>query len=211
MNNNMTMIDQIASAVKKINPVFGDIFEHALDYVPYIGKVLMHVKLNRFERRLNENAEQIQRIGKLASNTLLSSEYISERIFPIVLSDLIEEHEDAKINLILNGYENVFINEKDDESLVIHYFDTLRNLRYVDLRRFFYLVKLVDENSAELNNEMLGMTRSIDKKLMNLNLIKEGGLRVGEFQGMEYDNTYKTVDLTLFGRYFLDWITINLR
>lgn len=205
------MIDQIASAVKKINPVFGDIFEHALDYVPYIGKVLMHVKLNRFERRLNENAEQIQRIGKLASNTLLSSEYISERIFPIVLSDLIEEHEDAKINLILNGYENVFINEKDDESLVIHYFDTLRNLRYVDLRRFFYLVKLVDENSAELNNEMLGMTRSIDKKLMNLNLIKEGGLRVGEFQGMEYDNTYKTVDLTLFGRYFLDWITINLR
>ncbi|MEC0211366.1 hypothetical protein P4H70_20715 [Paenibacillus ehimensis] len=211
MDNNTFSEKQMILAVKEIDPVFGDMVELGLNYVPYIGKLLMHVKLNRFERRLKENEEQIERIGRLASSSVLSSEYISERIFPIVLSDLIEEHEDAKINLILTGYENVFINEKNEESLVIHYFDTLRNLRYADIRRFFYLSQLSVEDLPELNEEMLGITRSIDKKLMNLNLIKEGGIRIGQFEGMEYDNTYKTVDLTLFGRNFLDWITIKLR
>jgi len=57
---------------------------------------------------------------------------------------------------------------------------------------------------------MIGMMRSIDRKLINLNLIKEGGIRLEEFQGMEYDNTHKTVNLTLFGSQFLKWITIEI-
>lgn len=71
----------------------------------------------------------MKRIDNLFASEKLGKDYIQERVGPIVLSDLIEEHEDAKILYLLQGFENVFINECKNESLVINYFDTLRRPR----------------------------------------------------------------------------------
>ena len=118
-------MENLLNSVEKISPGFSKLLEQGMDFVPYIGRMYTNIKINRLQRRLNEHDEKLKKISMLSSYSKLSNEYITERIFPIVLGDLIEEHEDAKILLILNGFENVFIEENSQESVVISYFDTL--------------------------------------------------------------------------------------
>ncbi|MBZ6485058.1 hypothetical protein [Priestia aryabhattai] len=56
----------------------------------------------------------------------------------IILLDLIEQDEDAKIFYLLASFENAFIDKKTNESLIINYFDTLRQLRYIDVKYMYY-------------------------------------------------------------------------
>src|SRR5690554_5027469 len=116
----------VLTAAKKVSAGMGELVEFGLEYVPFLGKALSFLKIRRLEKRIIEHTQQLSRISKLNASSSMSVEYIQERIFPIVLENLIEEHEDAKINLILNGFENVFIEEKTNESVVINFFDTLR-------------------------------------------------------------------------------------
>ncbi|PDZ57810.1 hypothetical protein [Bacillus thuringiensis] len=166
-------MQEILSVAQEMGEGVYKLFSESLDYIPHLGRFIQTVKFNRLERRMNENSVQLQRIGKLLKSSTLSDEYITQRIFPIVLADLIEEHEDAKFNLILNGFENVFIDEKEEESIVINYFDTLRNLRYKDIKRLLYLAEEMDSYVLpKPNSEEESFAWSIDNKLAIYGLIK---------------------------------------
>jgi hypothetical protein len=200
-------IQELIQAASDINPAFGDLLEAGLEYMPYLGNLLQTIKFNRLKGRLDENSSKLESIGKLASETRLSLQYINERIFPIVLSDIYEEHEDAKVILIFNGFENVFIDEKSEESVVINYFDTLRSLRYVDIKRFFYLAGLMESYPLySLDSEEQALIRNIDRKLNSLGILTIK-TKIGEFQGMEFDNNPDDAVLTLYGRKFLEFMT----
>lgn len=165
----------VIETAENIHPGLPDIIEYGMDCAPYLGSILQTRKINRFARRLNEHNDQLIRISKLYSESLLTDNFVQERISPIVLSDLIEEHEDSKINLILNGYENVFIENNTNESVIINYFDTLRNLRYADLKRFLYFAnKITDYPDYPDSSHEKALTRMIDGKLEISGLIKIG-------------------------------------
>ncbi|AXF57454.1 hypothetical protein [Salicibibacter kimchii] len=87
-----------------------------------------------------------------------------------MLEQLIEEHEEAKINLILNGFEHVFIEEKAEESIVLNYYDTLRNLRYLDIKRLFYLADETNDFTYESKEEE-ALILNVDFRLQNMGLI----------------------------------------
>ena len=111
-------------------------------------------------------------INVLVTESKLSKDFINKHVFPVVLSDLIEEHEDAKFNLILNGFANVFIDEHTDESIILTHFDTLRGLRYMDVRRLFQVTKVQTDESIRFPlhyNEAI--TKRIDDKLESMGLI----------------------------------------
>src|SRR5690606_20845225 len=112
--------NEVIQAVSSINPYFGEVIENTIDYVPYISRVIQTMKINRLILRFKEHDKKINRIASLAADSILSAEYINQRIFPIIFSDLYEEHEDAKVNLILNGFENVFIEQNTNESVIIN-------------------------------------------------------------------------------------------
>ncbi|NLM11340.1 MAG: hypothetical protein GX213_11305 [Clostridiaceae bacterium] len=132
---------------------FWDMFKTSLQLVPNLTNIYQTIKIQRLQRRLKDNENKLKRISSLCSDSILSEKYITERIFPVVLSDLIEEHEEAKIELILNGFENVFIDEKHEESVVINLFDTLRTLRYIDIKRLLYLANEIDDYMTFVNGQ----------------------------------------------------------
>ncbi|HER2162574.1 TPA: hypothetical protein VJS49_001731, partial [Streptococcus pyogenes] len=120
-------------------------FEIASDLIPF-GSALYNIertrKFNRLVRRINEHEPVLKDISYYIGISKFSKAFIDEKLSPLVLTSLIEEHEDAKITYLLNGYRNVFIDENDYESMLYNYIDTLNSLRYGDLKRLNYFAEL---------------------------------------------------------------------
>lgn len=187
---------------------FSEIIDWGLDLAPYLGKLNMIRKLNRVEKRIKEHAEGLKRIDKMFASEILSKEYIQEKIGPIVLSDLIEEHEDAKIVYLLQGFENVFINECKNESLVINYFDTLRSLRYEDVRMLFYLSGINGDpfESFQKGSPEHILSKQIYSKLERLYLIKSASTFSYLEHGPEAEEAALKPKLTPYGKNFIKFI-----
>jgi hypothetical protein len=211
MEKGNDLVTRLITVADHIDPNLGMLIEHGIEFVPYLSKVYNFVKFNRLARRVEQHSDQLKRISQLSAETSLPAAYIQERIFPIVFADLLEEHEDAKINLILTGFENVFIEENSNESIVINYFDTLRSLRYADIKRLLYLSGLTDSFPMySLESEEYAHLRSIDAKLENLNLV---GFKkkFGEFSGEEYEVRKEEVKTKRYGKRFLKFILEDLK
>lgn len=195
--------------VKNISPELASVMGTAAEFIPYAGKVLSMIKVERLSKRVKDHSKHLKKIAQLNSSSNMSSDYITERVFPIVLEGLIEEHEDAKINYILTGFENVFIDEKTNESMVINYFDTLRDLRYMDLKRLFYLIDISEEfDFYQQGEEESSVTRNIDKKLENMGLIGKNNFAIW---GGNVDPMLRKEDVQIqpYGKSFVRFITNN--
>ncbi|WP_049680947.1 hypothetical protein [Peribacillus loiseleuriae] len=210
MNKMVSEINNIKNHLKEISLELMPIFEDALSLAPSISAFINYRKFNRLDRRITKKSEQLKRISMYAPHTKLLDEYISERISPIVLADIIEEHEDAKIVLSLNGFENVFIEENSYEAAVISYFDTLRSLRYVDIKRLFYLAGKIDNYPPPIeDSEEHAIMRNSDMKLKNMGLI-------GEVTGFSFGTIDKDRDilkndiyLSLHAEKFINFISLE--
>ncbi|PEW56835.1 hypothetical protein CN448_32040 [Bacillus cereus] len=203
-------IQGVLSIAKEMGSGVYSLFNTGLELMPYLGRMVQTVKFNRLSRRMDENSMQLHRIGQLSRDSILAEEYISQRIFPIVLADLIEEHEDAKFNLVLNGFENVFVEENGNESIVINYFDTLRNLRYKDVKRILYLSGTTDDfPQNDLDGEEEDFIWSIDNKLERQGLVViERTLEMMAGRGIK-PSSRDRVHLTPFGMRFLKFIQLS--
>lgn len=206
MNNDIKPVENFLTEVKEINPELLSLMESGISWAPYIGKAYQIFKFNRLARRVKALEGKFEKILKLSSSSTLSEEYISMRIFPVVFADLMEEHEDAKINLILTGFENVFIEENKNESIIISWYDVLRNLRYADIKRFYYFASISDCDDTNIDNDEEAHLRYIDAKLEKIGLIKIKQ-RYGGLMGIESDNSRDSVIITKFGYSFINFIT----
>jgi hypothetical protein len=186
------------------------IVDFGIDLAPYVGNLNQSRKINRAERRIREHAGQLSRIGQLFSSNILSADFIQEKVGPIVLSDLIEEHEDAKINFILNGFENVFIDENSNEGIIINYFDTLRSLRYEDIKRLYNFAAITDETKDEIikNSPEDSFFQQIYTKLERLYLIKSASTwAVLEEGAAVLSEEQRKTELTSYGLDFVKFIS----
>ncbi|MET3689593.1 hypothetical protein ABIC37_005143 [Priestia megaterium] len=186
-------------------------FGVASDLIPFgsvITNILSTRKFNRLKRRLDENELLLMDISYLVGRSKLAKEFIDEKIAPLVLTSLIEEHEDAKIVYLLNGFRNVFIDENISESMFYNYIDTLNSLRYADLKRLNYFAELdtpYDGDIYFLGSEYEVYLRSIDSKLSNLYLIDIMG-RYGGLSGPRLENSLENVRLSPYGVNFLKFV-----
>jgi len=206
----LSNMQSILSVAEEMGGGVLDLFSEGMDYVPYLGRLVQTVKFNRLQRRMEENSLQLQRISQLASSSILAEEYIKQRIFPIVLGEMIEEHEDAKINLLLNGFENVFIEEKDNESMVINYFDVISRLRYKDIKRLLFIAGITEAFEQHIQeSEEEAFVWSVDNKLETNGLV----VVVKSIAMMNGDNIKPVVPekikITPFGKEFLNFIQIK--
>lgn len=208
-------MDNYSSSLKKVTEEYVGtdifkLFEAGIEFAPYLGKLINFRKMNRFERRIKENSAQLKRIQSLSIQDSKTAEIVQEIVGPIILSDLIEEHEDAKIRYILNGIENIFIDEKDEEILIYSYYDTLRQLRYNDIKRLYYYAGL-DEPPGEVyfgGSELDALMKSVDLKLSNLYLIDIMG-RHGAILGPTDQANRDNTRVNSFGVNFLRFFIIE--
>ncbi|MCM3088652.1 hypothetical protein M3557_12040 [Bhargavaea ginsengi] len=202
------MGNHIKSELKKVlGEDLLEFCEAALELAPYVGDFLQSRKLNRLVSRLQEHQDKLKYIQKTAGESK-NIELIQEKIGPIVFSDLIEEHEDAKVIYLLNGYEHSFINDSPNESLFINYFDTLRNLRYEDVRMLFYIAGLGDNPFKEYAQESAeyAMSRQIYSKLERAYLIKSASSIAYLENGPEVDESILRPVLSNYGIHFLEFV-----
>lgn len=114
-----------------------NLIEGATDYIPYIGKVYNAIKWNRLQARLKKIEDRITSLSSslVANENGLLNKFIRTQAFPIALEQLLEEHEEEKVDLIMNGIEFVYKEEIRDESKILIYFDVLQELRVDELKR----------------------------------------------------------------------------
>jgi hypothetical protein len=205
------MIDKI------INNPFVNMFSGAIDYASkakgldiLITPAIQSFKIQRLYTRLNEHEEKCTKIFKLCSDAIHANkgmeQFLEEKIFPIVLSDLIEEHEDAKINFILNGFENIAIETNPKESLIYAFYDILRSLRYEEVKLLFYYTYFYEGYKKPEK----GFEQYIYNKLERLNLIQSRMTwDVLEMGAANIEDEQKQPHLTEFGKMFVGFISEN--
>ncbi|WP_411954740.1 hypothetical protein ACKXGF_02590 [Alkalibacillus sp. S2W] len=186
---------------EKVDRPLIDLFQTSAELTPYIGNTLQAIKMRRLESRVEQHKKKLEVINQYLGISKLSVEFFSERIFPIVLGDLIEEHEDAKINFIFNGVTNVFIEEETEESVILTHFDTLRSLRYVDIKRFFVIADKFRHISEYPLNNNEPITERIDDKLVSLGLIN-----TPTFWEQDVRHKLEDISVTSYGSEFMCFI-----
>jgi len=133
-----------------------EIIDFGLSAAPIISKVYNTFKLRRFDKRIKNNEAQLNRINqKLVLLDDPIKEMIQNTIFPYILDDLIEEHQEKKVAFILNGFEYIVDEKISEESYIISYYDVLRELRIEDIKRLLeYTVEYLmsDLYSEEMHN-----------------------------------------------------------
>ncbi|TRY27437.1 hypothetical protein FOI68_03515 [Brevibacillus sp. LEMMJ03] len=186
-----------------------EVFEAGVFLAPYIGKAFQFQKFRRLEKRLQEHEHLLKQIEGSLSKPNIDIDFIKERVFPIVFEDLLEEHDDMKIQYILNGFKSVLDGPIYDEERILAYFDTLRGLRYLDIRRLGYfagLDEIYPEGFYFIGSEMDALVNYADSKLANLSLIyvmRTWGYIGGEGQELSREN----VKLSPYGEYFIKFIS----
>lgn len=196
----------------KLYSVLSPFIEGAWELMPYFGKVYNAIKMNRLKDRI---IKLERRLGKLASDLVVSenellNEFIRKQAFPIVLDKLLEEHQEEKIDLIMNGIEYIYKEGITKENKMLIYFDVLHELRVAEIKRLLeyskegkeYLRKSgqrfndLPEDPEELAKyfENEGYIAYIDNHLEKLGLIDTGIRPSHETQSEMFETLNSMVD-----------------
>ncbi|WP_238651791.1 hypothetical protein [Paenibacillus piscarius] len=203
--------------------------------IPFIGKALSVYKMNRFNKRLKRIENRLLNLTySLRENedALLNSVF-QKIVLPVTLNDVLEEHEEEKIDLILNGIEYIYKNKIDNTSEILIYFDVLRELRVNELKelykytlpeekpkkreKFKYKKITIDEDNELKKN---GAFRSyIENHLEKLDLVDSTAiLKISILEDLTQedtrDNFFKTrakKGLTPFGKHFIEFINLDVK
>jgi hypothetical protein len=205
-------MDEISKIEGPITDLAGEGFysllKEAIETMPYVNKLFFKRQLNQIERRVKKYAPQLRTLTYLNGTSKFPEEFIQEKIGPIVFADFIEEHEDAKILYILNGFQHVFFEENPDENIIYNHFDTLRSLRYGHVRRLFYHAGLDEVYPTKENvnrPEYQTYSKSIDTKLKSMDLIHIP-TKFDDLDGKEWFEPEVQHDVLAYGREFLSFI-----
>lgn len=196
--------------------------------VGQIASGLVSFKLSYQQKRFEENTKAalsslFQRSRRLERRfDELSEEflnYIQDKALPITLDYAIEEREQEKIELIINGLESI-VEMASEDSLVLTYNDVLKELRLNEVRALLaYDLRRVPERRAldlslaldrspegrERYRQIQGLDAYIDGKLLRLNLL-EAFAEAGEVIGTPQAQKKR---LTQFGKNFIDFFKID--
>jgi hypothetical protein len=104
----------------------------SLEVVPIIGKVYQSYQILKLQKRVQANKRQLQTL----KNKIESSEnelFYKQEVFPLIVKKLMEEDEDIKASVIIDGFEYVIDNDINEIERVYHYYDVLAELRFSDI------------------------------------------------------------------------------
>lgn len=110
--------------------------EGAVDQIPLVGKILNSLKIRALQQKIKYLELRIQRL----SDTLMErpddfvSEFFKARAFPFMLDQLLEEQQEEKTDLIMNGIEYIYEQRITEENKMLIHFDILKELRVTEIK-----------------------------------------------------------------------------
>ena len=144
---------------------------------PYIGEFLQSYRISKLEKRLKSHEIKIEmllkKVTSIDDNEFVA--FLKEFLFPSTLQMMLDEEEDSKTGLFLNGFETATETKINDESRLLIYYDVIRELRFIEIQYLIYLFN-ENESKSKKNNQNSISHSFFDKKLIDLQLFSEAKL-----------------------------------
>lgn len=196
--------------------------DSSIEAIPIIGKIHNAYKMMRLQKRVSLHEERFKQLSitMQENGNKLLNEFIRQQAFPIVLEEMLSEHEEEKIDLVINGLEYTYKEEITEVSKLLVYFDVLRELRVDELKKLitltdhykahwkpFLKMSLVHPDDIEglkRQSEAKGLKAYIDNHLATLGLTTTK--EITEEYGLETSS--REIVLTEFGEHFIDFFDL---
>lgn len=129
--------------------------------MPGISGAVSGYKRARFERNIKTFTEELAlRIDEIRTNLESKTNEQKHKIdllFNYVMDFVIEEPQQEKINLMVNGFVNITEHEVITEDFVLTYYDVLKDLRMVDISvlRLMYSARYIYEDNNEMFTDIM--------------------------------------------------------
>ena len=190
------------------------------ELIPFIGKALQTLKIHKLSRRLESfegKINELQQKVVIIDDEKFTS-FLKEFLFPLTLQNLLDEEEDKKTDLFLDGFDTVVDSKNDNEYDILMYYDILRELRYKEIIHLITIGEpYIKYESVEIKNYAYAFSVEekndihfyIELKLAKLGLIKtpyQSNLDFAE-DGLIFNNL-KRAELTSFGEKFFNFYNI---
>lgn len=211
----------------------GTVIDTAIDYgmgaAPVVGKVYQSYQMWKLQKRMTANELQLLSLkGKVEKSE--NEVFYKQEVFPLIVKSLMEEDEDSKAKVIIDGFEYVINNELNEIERIYHYYDVLSELRYSDILMFvnkympYDMRKNIKLNMNLVNREDMSIEdwekyeeeKAFEKyqanKLLRLGLIYDEMLTEDEDRNLHL-NANKVfgsrTSLSDFGRRFLEFFILE--
>ncbi|MBA5714898.1 hypothetical protein DT035_08640 [Bacillus subtilis] len=196
-----------------------------LEAIPTVGQALQSYKIKKLEKRMNTHEPQLQIIKEKIENSE-NEVFYKQEVFPLIVKSLMEDDEELKAKVIIDGFEYVIDNDLHDIERIYHYYDVLDELRFSDMMRFVYYMpqdagkelklKINLATSEEQRTSSYQEGKAIQvyqlNKLIRLGLIEQEivGIDGGSFDESESNDfvQHKTQN-TDFGKRFFEFFALD--
>ncbi|MYL54185.1 hypothetical protein GLW08_12640 [Pontibacillus yanchengensis] len=134
-------MQDVNNLVKELFGIGEDtVMETAVDVgfvaIPVVGNLYRKVKMRKFELRIKENYKQVQEIkNKIEQKE--NAVFYKQEVFPLIVRHLIEDEEDEKAKVIIDGFQHVVDQDIEELERIYHYYDILEQMRFSDLVYLF--------------------------------------------------------------------------
>lgn len=114
----------------------GSTLDTSIDVGIGVGGELMKAynsfQMWKLQKRMTANEEQLQIIkNKIEANE--NEVFYKQEIFPLIVKELMDDDEDEKAKVIIDGFEHFIDNDMYEIERIYHYYDVLSELRYSDI------------------------------------------------------------------------------
>jgi hypothetical protein len=133
------MIEQVNYLKDMLGIVEGTIIDNSINFAlgaaPAVGKVYHSYQMMKLQKRMKANEQELQ-ILKQKIETSENEVFYKQEVFPLIVKKLMEDDEDNKAKVIIDGFEYVIDNDLNEIERIYHYYDVLAELRYSDIMMF---------------------------------------------------------------------------
>lgn len=158
-----TVSSQGAEVVKSTGMgMIGSIATDAVaSFIPGMGNAYMSYKQSRLQRNFttfeDEMAGRIKRLTELFDLKNSEQKVELDRLYELVLGYVGDEPQEDKIKYLVTGFMNIAEHEKITEDFVLVFYDTLRDLRIIDLT----VLKLYGKNRLSESGETVNSYQDV--------------------------------------------------
>lgn len=199
MNWKKKMQDVVDVSAEGTTSIVGGIVEGLFgQFVPGLTTIYFSLKQKRFEKNMKRFQEEVKareaEIKEKLEEKISKEEF--EKIVEIILDYVGIESQEDKIKFIVNGLVNLAGHEEAKEDFVLLFYDTLRDMRLVDIAvlRFYYdLDTSLDQGNRK---SFLNLIEELGITEQQYDAIKEKLSRMGLLQtkrDKEMDRLYQNV------------------
>ena len=107
-----------------------------LGAIPMLGEAFQSYRIGKLEKRMKKNTKQLEIIKDKVESSKNEVFYKSE-VVPLVINQIMNEDEDQKVKVIIDGFEHIVDNDLHEIERIYHYYDVLAELRYSDIAIFY--------------------------------------------------------------------------